>query len=442
MAKTIALAINEITGNFLLPLYLKIKSEVQALGYNLVIFEGRTLDSPILGEAQQNIIYKMLSSPRIDGVLVISSTLFHFGAKDKQQVFFELVGDKPAVSFNVEIKGVPSVVVDNVTGITELVTHLITEHSCNRIAFVSGPESNIEANQRLDAYITTLTKFNKPVESSLIIQGDLRPEGGITAAKALMNGEVICDGVVFANDDMALTAIRYMSTFKPELLERLCITGFDDIPNARLNVPQLTTSSQPIDKMAVTAVNTLHQTIHGKTVPILRTEQSEMKIRQSCGCFQVDSEPTGAYEMQQYFHKLYEKIQSFNLDVVFEELNNSHSMYSVSNFFIAIFDHYEKVTLNQPLPEKSRLIYKLVDGQHLLEDVNEYVYTAEILPDRYFYGGESTTPWLLKPLCFDGECYGYLVVETEQSMEAYYEAIHLHLCMVLSGILQSGSKFW
>ncbi len=439
--KTVALAINEITGNFLLPMYRKIRREVLNRGHNLIIFEGRILDSPVHGEKQQNVIYKWLNIDIVNGVLVTSSTLFHFNNAPTNQAFFDAISDKPVVSFNVEFPGIPCVMVDNHTGITELVTHLIKFHGCNRIAFVSGPESNQEANQRLDAYISTLTHYSKPVESSLIIQGDLRPEGGIAAAQALINGDVICDAVVFANDDMALTAVRYLNTFKPELLERLSITGFDDIPNARLSVPQLTTCRQPIYSMAETAVNLITNSMNGEQVPLITKEKTELKIRQTCGCFHVDSESNDEFLAEQFLHKLYEKMQTFHVESIYEELSSALNMYSVDNFFIVLFDKYEQVSIEQAIPEKGRLVFSMSQGEMTVSKNPEFIETRSILPSKLLFRDDPVA-WLFKPLCFEQECFGYIVLEAKEQMEGFYEAVHLHLCMILRGAIQNGETFW
>ncbi len=438
--RTIGLAINEITGFFQLPVYRKVRSEVFEADCNLLVIDGRILNSPNQGEKQQNVIYELVKNNRSAGTLVTASTLFHYDDMEVAKEFIARFSDKPVVALNEEIEEVPSVVVDNYSGISDLTRHLIEVHGCNRIAFVKGPENNQEAIYRFEAYQAVLSEFGKPLDPTLILEGDFRPEGGMRAGLKLVKGEIQCDAVMFANDDMALNAMRCIQTFKPDLLDRLAITGFDDIPTARKSVPQLTTAEQPIEEIAKTAVNHLFDLLKDKPVPMVTRQKSILKIRQTCGCYQVDSDFDFDVEIIQFLHKFYEHIQTFNLEAIYRDLSYTLELFTAKSVYILTFADGEEILSGDRFPEKAKFVYMYRDGEQ--RDVNHepLVTTRDFLPDELYYT-DSPSAYLIKPLCIGEKCLGYYVFETSDFYEGLYEALHLHLDLVFKAALLNGDHF-
>ena len=57
----------------------------------------------------------------------------------------------PMCSVAVDLPGVPSIVVDNATGMREVIEHLIFVLGFSRFAFIRGPEENDDAERRYAA---------------------------------------------------------------------------------------------------------------------------------------------------------------------------------------------------------------------------------------------------------------------------------------------------
>ena len=71
----------------------------------------------------------------------------------------------------------------------------------------------------------------------------------------------------------------------------ISIIGFDDIPQASLVYPKLTTVSQPLEQMGQIAVKMLLERIEDRSLPPQRvTLATQLIIRDSCGPCQAQSD--------------------------------------------------------------------------------------------------------------------------------------------------------
>ncbi len=433
---TLGLVLAEITGHFLMPLFRAVKESALATDSNLIIFEGRQLNSPAPGESQQNIIYQLLKNHRTSSTLIACGSVFQGGGQQNKAEFIKNNLDGPIVSISDLVEGHPSILVDGYAGIQSIVDHLISVHGCNRIAFVTGPKISPEAQERLTAYQDTLARHGKPSTPDLIIEGDFRPESGKIAARALIDGKIICDAMVFANDDMALSAMNYLELHAPELRERTAITGFDDIPGARNAKPQLTTASQPISTMCEIAVDVALKQVANEPVELVHKCPSELKVRQTCGCFHIDSDWSEDNHVFLFLHKLYEEIQTFDLSEICEKLEHILALYSTSSMYLVLFKNKQMIPATAEFPERVELIYQFENCKGEMLN-NPIVFNSkDILPDQCF-ARDKAAAFLVRPLCFRDYCFGYITYEFENQYEGFYEAIHGHLALVLNAALSN-----
>ena len=91
---------------------------------------------------------------------------------------------------------------DNHAGARAMVEHLVALGH-RRIAFVSGPSDNHEAEERLRGYRDALAAL-LPQSEPDVLQGDFREASGEQAGRALLARPSVPDAVFAANDVMAL----------------------------------------------------------------------------------------------------------------------------------------------------------------------------------------------------------------------------------------------
>lgn len=258
---------------------------------NLICFAGGQLAQDAEDDfvPQRNVVYDFALSKNIDGLIIASNTMVsHEEDIKKLRVFCDRY-ECPKVSIGLTIEGVPSLLVDNRTGFLELMNHLIKDHGFQKIAFIRGPEGHSEAEQRFHAYTESLKKHNLVLDPKLVLQGDFLPTSGKAAIQALIDHRGLqpnddLDAIVVANDYMAFGALEALELRGIRVPYDVTLTGFDDIAEATVSTPPLTTIRQPIYQLGLQAVETLLLSAGGWGVVDSGKLPTQLIVRQSCGC--------------------------------------------------------------------------------------------------------------------------------------------------------------
>jgi len=255
-------------------------------GTNLLIFVGGVLPTDPAGALQQR-VYELAGRHNLDGLIVLSSTLGHQVGLTGVRSFCSQFAGLPLCSVGMSLPDVPSVTVDNDSGMAQLVRHLIEQHQAKRIAFISGPAANVESEIRVGAYRSVLQQYGLPTDEQLLVQGNFLMESGALAVRMLTKRFGLrleqLDAIVAANDNMAIGAVDELGRMGISVPEDVAVLGFDDIEEARLTEPSLTTSRQPLDRIGREAVRSLLHT-RGETETLDLRISTELVVRHSCGC--------------------------------------------------------------------------------------------------------------------------------------------------------------
>jgi len=107
-------------------------------------------------ESDQNFIYYFPDKENVDGLIIFAAGL---GANTKLhlEVLSQLQDryrDLPLISIGRKIDGIGNILIDNKTGIKDLLKHLFVHHGYRKIVFVRGPEWTHDANTRFEAIHT------------------------------------------------------------------------------------------------------------------------------------------------------------------------------------------------------------------------------------------------------------------------------------------------
>ncbi|MBN2576291.1 MAG: substrate-binding domain-containing protein [Deltaproteobacteria bacterium] len=253
-------------------------------GHNLLLLYGGPLDAPGQIGATDNAIFRTLRPDSFDGIIVVSSMLSAFCGADPVARLVESYRPAALCSIGLALPGVPSLVLDNRAGMEAVVEHLVREHGVRRPAFLAGTPENPEAQSRLEAYKDVLARNGIAFDPALVACGYFMPRQGRSAMDGLLAAGVSFDGVVAANDNMALGAIEALRMWGRRVPRDIPVVGFDDLPLAALGNPPLTTVAQPLARMASLAVDTILAQLAGQKVPDCVTLPSQFIRRRSCGC--------------------------------------------------------------------------------------------------------------------------------------------------------------
>lgn len=283
--KVIGLLIPNIHNDYMAKIVSGIKDKAESRGLSLFVFRGEALEDPNDYGYQNNLIYDFATSDTINGLIIASGALCNYTDKKAFEAFCRKFNSIPKISISVELPGSSSILIDNNLGIKQVLDHLITLHGYKNIAFIRGPENNPEAEVRYDTFVQCMKDYGYPVRSELIVSGDFTIHSGEEAVKALLK-KLSCsiDAVLCANDDMAIGAIRGLTSSGFSVPANVAVVGFDDIESAKFSFPPLTTIKQPLYRQGELAVEQLCLLMDNKITPSVTMLQTELVTRLSCGC--------------------------------------------------------------------------------------------------------------------------------------------------------------
>jgi DNA-binding LacI/PurR family transcriptional regulator/signal transduction histidine kinase/ActR/RegA family two-component response regulator len=246
---------------------------------NLLLVVGRSI-----GDSPHDKVYDLVRKGTADALVLLTSGLGLRGGLASVERTAKATG-LPLCSLGERLSGVPSLVVDNRSGLAKTIDHLIVEHGRRRLFFLGGPEQNADARSRFEVYREALERHGLPYDPALVAFGDFTMGSGTSVMRevALARG-IEFDALVAANDGMALGALEVLRENGVHVPERASVTGFDDLVLARFTDPPLTTIRQPLERMAALSIELSVQQMNGASVPELTELPVEVVMRRSCGC--------------------------------------------------------------------------------------------------------------------------------------------------------------
>jgi len=173
---------------------------------------------------------------------------------------------------------------DNVAG-ARMATELLIARGCRRIAFIGGPtDMSVGLDRRQgfrDAMSAEPAGEALAKRGQLVATGDFTVAGGARAMRELLAREPALDGVFAASDLMALGALHVLQASNRTVPQDVALIGFDDVADAALAHPSLSTVRQPIAALGRTMSERLLARIAGADPPRSSVLPVELVRRQS-----------------------------------------------------------------------------------------------------------------------------------------------------------------
>ncbi|HZU85317.1 MAG TPA: substrate-binding domain-containing protein, partial [Polyangiaceae bacterium] len=282
--KTLALLVNDVFGAYQAAFRSAIERAAARSGCGLLVFSGRSLGHPDPYERAQNRLYDWVSPRVADGAIVLSGTVAHFADRTAMAGLCARLGAMPVVSIALEIPGVPSILMENRSALSESVSHVALHHRRRRIAYIGGPLGNEEARDRLAGYHDALRACNLPLDEQLVTAGLFTLPSGAACMEQMVGRDVPFDAVVAANDQMAIGAMDVLRALGVRVPEEVVVVGFDDTPIAQFAARALTTIAQPIERMGEAGVEAVLAQIAGRSAAAKMSFDGHLVLRESCGC--------------------------------------------------------------------------------------------------------------------------------------------------------------
>ena len=230
---------------------------------------------------QYNALYDCLKLQSFDAVIMEYGVITSLIEPERKKVFLKEHSDAPVILLAGTEEGYNSITIDNQTGIKQAVWHLKQIHGCKKVGYVSGPKTNQDANERLEAYREAVREYGLDDSETLITYGDFTefyPE----ITEELIKANPGIEAIVYANDQMAASGYTALKNMNLIPGKDILITGFDDTRFCIMMDPHLTSVKVDSKEMGYRAVLACEELIAGR----YEGEQvtSRLVVRGSCGC--------------------------------------------------------------------------------------------------------------------------------------------------------------
>ena len=283
--KTIGIILFDITGYYQQQLVHTLSKTASKCGYNLLTFSAFTIyGSDTKNAAGEYNILHLIPYEQLDALIVCHDT---FNSNEAVEELWKLVTERcqaPIISIRKKVNGCYNILVEDTDAIPALVRHFHDVHHFDRIAFMSGPYNHPDAIFRLEKYKEAMAELGLDCPEEYIFEGNFWKDCALDAANHFMSLKNRPQAIVCANDYMALSLCKELTLQGYSVPQDIAISGFDDVRDARANVPPLTTCYVSVSDMAKKAMETIDTLLNGKEAPACTFVPTKIIIRNSCGC--------------------------------------------------------------------------------------------------------------------------------------------------------------
>jgi DNA-binding LacI/PurR family transcriptional regulator len=158
-------------------------------------------------------------------------------------------------------------------------------HGCRRIAFVGGYTDSSAREERVSGIDAFLNDHRLSLNSGhSVVCEPARPQAR-EAAMRLLTTDPDVDGVVCFSDVVAFGVLDAIADIGHSVGSDIRVIGFDDVHDAGLNRPSLSSIAVPARETGRRAAQLVLERAAGSTEPTVREEfPTKLEPRETCGC--------------------------------------------------------------------------------------------------------------------------------------------------------------
>lgn len=229
-------------------------------------------------------LFGLVDPTRIDGIVVASGAIASYAPLADVVATLRGRCNVPIVLVGEQHEDLPSILIDNHTGVQQAIDHLVEVHRRRSFACIGGPEGHEESEARLASAREAFARHGIACDDRAVVRGRFSVADGRWAMRQLFERVDRLDAVIVSSDSMAHGAIQVIRSRGLACPRDVAVVGFDDAASARYGTPPLTTVRQPTSRLGVMAVEFLRRAWRGQPPAQPIVFDTELVIRESCGC--------------------------------------------------------------------------------------------------------------------------------------------------------------
>ena len=214
----------------------------QELNCELIIFFGGTIDNnsdefESISNYQKTIVYAFAKKMSLDFLLIPPTTICRTQKKLREQFihFFDL----PVIILNSMMDGYSYVCYDNRKGVKEAVDYMIEKCHCQHIGMLTAYKDSQGSSQRFKAYQESLKDHNLEYHSDYVLYVSNYMSFDNQIIDEWLSQHPQLDGIMCTTDSLALQLYNNIKKAGKRIGVDIMIAAFDDIPEAKHAIPQL-----------------------------------------------------------------------------------------------------------------------------------------------------------------------------------------------------------
>ena len=447
--KKIAVALTSIHQKAVHHTLTALGNEAAKRGYDVQIFATFSdLFHRSESDLAQRQVFELIPYDEISGLIIFGETI-----KDNETkaMLSEQIKkyNIPAISFKQPVDGCVNISYDSEAALANIIRHLIEEHNCRTLNFISGLKGNPIAEARTQIFKDVLAEYGIEADENRIAYGDFWDKPARQAMRNFLDsGMPLPDAVVCANDAMGIAVCDLLKKKNIRIPEDIIVTGLGGIEEREYRLPLLTTSIYDPKQTAVHIMDTLQQLEqHGSDCKISDKIHCRLDFAESCGC---QHEHQKIYERQllstynqmarerRFSHNTHDFMDTINQECTINTLSTKLHEYlwgpriSSCNFFLDAHFATNYSIKKVPSTERRFMWIPPFANNNELQKILPYSEYAEF--NNHLFG--ASRQMMIIPLDAGGELCGLLCINYPGETldhECLYELI-MTLNNILNGL--------
>jgi LacI family transcriptional regulator len=277
VTETVGLIVPDIGDAYFHQIARGVGDVAQPIGYGVLL--TNTDRDPVREEAVVN----MLLDKHVDGLIFAGG-----GVEGDTHLNDVAWGSTKVVMVGPHELDFPSVRVDDAAAVSSAVDHLVAIGR-RRILCLTGQPSWLVSQERLAGYLRAIQAHGLEHDAALVMPGDFTRTSGQKRVQDALALGVRFDGVVAFNDYCAIGAVDALFDAGRRVPEDVAVVGCDDIPEAQLVRPTLSSISFSQYELGRAAAALLLDTADAHLA--LQTQPHTLSVRQSSSLSVQPREP-------------------------------------------------------------------------------------------------------------------------------------------------------
>jgi DNA-binding LacI/PurR family transcriptional regulator len=271
---TVALLIADISNGFYHPIARTVQDIARHLGYEVLI-----VNSDHVYENEKHFCEIVLGRG-VDGVIMVP---IHLTNEDLAYYVSQTHIPFVVLAEQIVHPQIDVVFVNDVVATYEATRWLIADKGQTKIGYIGVPSDLPPGPRRLRGFTQAMEEAGLKIDPRFMQEGDFTLEGGRKVARKIMEVGELPAALMVANDLMAIGIILELQEAGYSIPEDVAIVGFDDIPEATIIRPALTTIAQNPRDIGQKLATALFERIENPNISERRVFESScaLVVRQS-----------------------------------------------------------------------------------------------------------------------------------------------------------------